>query len=514
MITRRDFLKLATSTASAALASRLFPFDFRNKLNGNDSANIIIILMDAMSAKNLPLYGYPRHTSPQLERFANHSIVYHAHYSAGNFTTPGTASTLTGMLPWKHRAISHGGLVRPDLALNNPFSLLGDAYTRLGFGQNPWADRLLMQASRDLDISLPPESFSLRIGDPFLGLFKKDRALASIATEDFISSVANQMSGSSFLGYINRTIAWRDYITQNNKIPDYPLGIPVVNDYAIPYLNEDVYRGVLAEILKLETGKQPYIAYFHFYSPHWPYRPRRDFARLFHDNYTPPAKPDHPLGAHESAQSLLIKRAWYDEQVAQVDFEFGQLIEQLNSKGVLEHSYILVTSDHGEMFERGVFGHGQKMLYEPNIRIPLLIHLPGQDKRIDVQIPTTNIDLLPTLLSIAGKKIPALLDGSPLPPFAEAIQPAHPIFSMYSVENSAFLPLSRTAISMRHADFKLIAYFGYGKYDNFYELYNLEDDPEELIDLSGSDKTNLNFMKQELLDHLADANRPYQKPAR
>ena len=172
------------------------------------------------------------------------------------------------------------------------------------------------------------------------------------------------------------------------------------------------------------------------------YRPRRDFARLFHDNFVPPSKPDHPLGSHESAQSLLIKRTWYDEQVAQVDAEFGSLMDQLDGKGIFENSYIIVTSDHGEMFERGVGVDGQKMLYEPNIRIPLLIYLPGQNERVDVQMPTTNIDLLPTLLSIGSKEIPLLLDGLLLPPFAKTVQQDRAIFSMYSVENSAFLPFN------------------------------------------------------------------------
>ena len=75
----------------------------------------------------------------------------------------------------------------------------------MGFSQNPWADRLLSQAEQDLEYFPSAESYRLRQGDPFLDLFKGDRALASIATEDFLSSVLNQMSGSSFLGYINRT---------------------------------------------------------------------------------------------------------------------------------------------------------------------------------------------------------------------------------------------------------------------------------------------------------------------
>ena len=75
----------------------------------NTFPNIIVILFDAMSARNLSLYGYPRETTPFLDKFAARSTVYHRHYSGGNFTTPGTASMLTGMFQWKHRAFNVAG---------------------------------------------------------------------------------------------------------------------------------------------------------------------------------------------------------------------------------------------------------------------------------------------------------------------------------------------------------------------------------------------------------------------
>ncbi len=66
---------------------------------GTNSPNIIVLVFDAMSADNLSLYGYRRETSPNFERLAQRSNVYHSHYSAGSFTTSGTASLLTGLYP-------------------------------------------------------------------------------------------------------------------------------------------------------------------------------------------------------------------------------------------------------------------------------------------------------------------------------------------------------------------------------------------------------------------------------
>jgi arylsulfatase A-like enzyme len=105
-LSRRDFLKLASllPLSSIRLPSNEI-FRVEEKSN-NDKHNVIIIIYDTMSAQNLSLYGYPRRTTPNLERFAKQATVFHAHYSVANFTTPGISSLLTGTYPWTHRAIN------------------------------------------------------------------------------------------------------------------------------------------------------------------------------------------------------------------------------------------------------------------------------------------------------------------------------------------------------------------------------------------------------------------------
>jgi arylsulfatase A-like enzyme len=78
-----------------------------------DLPNVIIILFDALCAFNLSAYGYPRQTSPNMERFASRATVYHNHHSAGNYTTPSTASLFTSTYPWTHRALNLNSLTAP-----------------------------------------------------------------------------------------------------------------------------------------------------------------------------------------------------------------------------------------------------------------------------------------------------------------------------------------------------------------------------------------------------------------
>jgi len=62
--------------------------------------NVLVIVFDTLSAAHTSVDGYPRRTTPHLERFAERATVYHRHHSAGNFANPGTASLLTGAYPW------------------------------------------------------------------------------------------------------------------------------------------------------------------------------------------------------------------------------------------------------------------------------------------------------------------------------------------------------------------------------------------------------------------------------
>jgi len=98
-LSRRDFLKLSASLSMLPLVGAL-PEPLRNLTAQNPARpNIIIILFDAMAARNLSLYGYQRKTSSSFERLAQRSNVYHAHHRGANFTTPSTASLFTGTIP-------------------------------------------------------------------------------------------------------------------------------------------------------------------------------------------------------------------------------------------------------------------------------------------------------------------------------------------------------------------------------------------------------------------------------
>lgn len=504
---RRDFLKLSGLTAASLALAALRPRAFHSSTR---QPNFVILLADTMSAANLSLYGYPRRTTPHLERWAGRAIVYHSHYSGGNYTTPGTASLLTGSLPWTHRAINLGGLVRRSLADRNIFRLLGSDYHRVGFAQNLWADLFLRQFRADLDIHIPSPTFIHAQEKALVShLFKNDELGAYYALDDFLLSThhtVNPTAGSASMGYLSLFYGLR-HSDLGAADAEHPYGLPS-NGYYF-FKNSVLYDGIRETILDLHRTQTPFLAYFHLMAPHSTYRPTAQFVDTLADMEFP-TKQYHPLGRRASRRTLLEQRKTYDEYVANVDAEMGRLLDALDTAGVLEDTYFIITSDHGEFFERGEYGHDTPLLYNPVIHIPLLIFAPGQTQRVDIHTPTSSADVLPTILSLAGKEIPAG-EGRPLPGMGGNEDAERPIFAIEAKEVSAFLPLSRASIAMVKGTKKLIHYKGYEKYPDAFELYDLQNDNQEKRDLYLQDTATAARLKEELLDSLSQAEASLRK---
>ena len=506
-LSRRDFLKLIASVSAGAAVSSFRP---ARSLLEEQKPNFVVLAADAMSAAHLSLYGYARRTTPNLERLAGRAIVYHSHYAGGNFTTAGTASILTGSYPWTHRAVNLGSTVRAPLADRNIFNLLGPAYFRAGFTQNILADLFLRQFGKGVDLHIPLTSFIYKQDKPVVShTLAKDPLMAYYAMDDFLISThqaARLVPGSISAGYLGMF-----YVLENKDIgrptEDYPYGMPSNSFYF--YENNAVYDAVRETIANLHRESRPFFAYIHLMSPHSPYNPSREFVDTLADIPFPTRKV-HPLGDHVKAAELLRMRKQYDEYIANIDSEMGRLLDGLQSAGILDDTYFFILSDHGEMFERGVQGHVTPLLYEPIVRTPLLVFAPGQTRRVDVHAATSNADILPTVLSLAGRDVPAG-EGRLLPGLGGVEDENRPVFSVEAKESSAFIPLSRASVSMVKGGRKIIHYKGYEKSSNAFELYDLRDDNEEKRDLYEKGAPDAARMKEELLDSLAQAEKNLKK---
>jgi choline-sulfatase len=153
----------------------------------------------------------------------------------------------------------------------------------------------------------------------------------------------------------------------------------------------ETVRAALDWLRSLE-GKpaKPFFLFLHLYEPHTPYTPPEPFAARY------AASP-------------------YDGEIAEADAIVGELLAELKSRGIYDKAVIVLLSDHGEgLGEHGEAEHGI-FLYREALQVPLLLKLPGARLGgTSVAAPAQLVDVAPTLLALAGRPVPAGLDGQSL----------------------------------------------------------------------------------------------------
>jgi arylsulfatase A-like enzyme len=454
----------------------------------------------------MSVYGYQRATTPNLARFAERANVYHRHYSTANFTTPGTASILTGTYPWAHRAIHLQGTVDEAHAprnIFNSFSALG--YHQLAYSHNLLVMSLLAQFEESLDQFIPTRELCLydaQLADRF---FPEDYTTGFLAEWHALRGNAKS-PGTLFISFLHRLLRFAHKRKYSGEYDSrFPRGLPELHNLA--FVLEDAVDWLQTQVSVLP---QPYFAYVHLLPPHEPYRTRAEFVDRFKDGWQPDTKPPHPLTPKVPPGQLNHERRLYDEYLAYADSEFGRLIDFMEKNGTLENTCVVFTSDHGQSFERGLHGHVTPLLYDPLIHIPLLVKKPRQQKRADFFNVTSSVDLLPTLVKAAGGDLPAWSEGEFLPGFDLAPPAAdRSIFALEAKSNPKFSPLDKATWMMIKGDYKIIQYSGFPRLEEKIEVYDLKTDADELVNLAEEDRGVVPDLKRELFDKIQNINRRF-----
>jgi arylsulfatase A-like enzyme len=202
----------------------------------------------------------------------------------------------------------------------------------------------------------------------------------------------------------------------------------------------DIYDdqgGGIARILPkakrwLEKNKSnQFFLFIHCYDIHSPYNPPPSYINIFHDfTYTGYLVPSNKIlwAAHlnklkvdyEDVRHLM---AFYDGGIRYTDEKIGEFLSYLRNSGLYDQSAIIITSDHGEEFkEHGSFLHWQ-LYYRPNLHVPLIMRIPSYPKKeIRINKLVQSIDILPTVLDIAGLNPHPKAQGRNLLPFIKRQQ--------------------------------------------------------------------------------------------
>jgi arylsulfatase A-like enzyme len=178
----------------------------------------------------------------------------------------------------------------------------------------------------------------------------------------------------------------------------------------------------LAWIRDREQPDRPFFAFLNYYDAHHPYQPAPAGIHRFGRG---PAS-DRELAVIRdwaelvkqapSEADVAFARDSYDDCVADLDERLGQLIDELETRGVLKNTWVIVTADHGESFGEhpGVFLHGAT-LYQTETHVPLLvIPPPRMAQTAQVAGPVSLRDLAATIVAIAGLEAGSPFPGTPL----------------------------------------------------------------------------------------------------
>jgi arylsulfatase A-like enzyme len=465
--------------------------------------NVLIVTFDALSAFNMSLYGYPRQTTPNIERFARNATVFHNHYAGGNATTPGTSSLLTGALPWTHHGCNLLGLVADSAVPYNLFGAVpGNVFTST-YTHSLIVLKLLYQFRESLAEFVMPRNLAFADLQYADRLFKEDYN-AAYAGENIILRGDDDTSSSLFLSLLFRSFArQREAVINEANHDSFRKGVPN-QDYV--YFNlENAIDWTVEQMKRLP---RPFLSYYHFLPPHDPYLPRVDFTGHFVDSYEPLEKPESFASEGFDYGHLKRNRLVYDRFIAYVDAEFGRLLDALEEGGVLDTTYVILTSDHGELFERGIRGHVTPVLYEPLVRVPLVISAPGVQERRDVYDPTCAVDILPTIAHLYGQPPPTWSEGFILPTFSpNPPDPQRPVFVMDSKSTPRYGPMTEGSFAVVQEGYKLIHYIREPTEPD--ELYDLKNDPDEMVNIIDQQPDRADQLRQLIEQNLAEANEPY-----
>ena len=229
-------------------------------------------------------------------------------------------------------------------------------------------------------------------------------------------------------------------------------------------------------------GDQPFFAWVHLYDPHSPYVPPEPYRSRF---------PATLEGA-------------YDGEIAATDAQVGRLVDFLTRSRRLENTVIVVVGDHGESLgEHGEQQHGF-FVYDAAVRIPLIVAGPRVPTRA-VADQVRIVDVMPTILELAGVGVPSAVQGVSLMPLGRG-------------ERQDLLGFSETWYPRYHYGWSELTAVRDGRYKFIAaprrELYDTRTDPGELHDVAASNPRVADALERALADmtaKLAIAATP-QKP--
>lgn len=314
---------------------------------------------------------------------------------------------MTGLSPKNHGRVGY----RDGVEWNYDTTLAGE-FTRQGYRTHAIGKMHVYPERNQLGFQ------SVELHDGYLH-FARNRCSQKEIDDDYLSWL-RQQTGRPDADYFEHGVNCNSVVAR-----PWPL-----DEYLHP-TNWVVSRGI--EFLSKQGNDDPFFLYLSLHRPHPPYDPPAwAFEQYLYQEMPPP-----PIGnwvsyfgdldqshspeafvARYRPEILQRARAGYYGHMTHIDHQINRFLEILKEYGLSENSWIIFTSDHGEMMgDHHLFRKGYP--YEGSARLPLIVRAPENlqsPRNLTCNTVVELRDILPTLLDFAGLPIPGGIDGKSFMP--------------------------------------------------------------------------------------------------
>ena len=433
--------------------------------------NILFILVDDMGFGDLSIMGDKKVQTPNLDRLAREGVLMTKFYDAAPICSSSRAGFMTGHFP----------------ATVNFVGITGSRAKNAELGQADWLDPKLPTIAK----VLKGAGYSTaHIGKWHLGGGR------DIGDAPWPTAYGFDQSFTTFEGLGPRVLVSdeeRDLAEQSDKLGQGPRFWEIKTNLS------QLYCDMTVDFVAQHADK-PWFVNLWFNDVHDPWAPDDDSLSEVMGN-----------GSDSDDDRYLAT-------LVKLDHTLGKLFDRLEQMGEMDNTLVIVTSDNGPSSLQRYYEHGHTApgstsflrgrkfsLYEGGIRQPLILYWKGHAKAgyRDDQTVGQGVDLLPTIASLVGARVPAGIDGIDLSPLLEghAISERPDLYWAYGKEGAPKKTPQPTMehdrappFAIREGNWKLLA--GFGGADP--QLFNLAADPTESTDVAASEPA----VRARLLDKL------------
>jgi arylsulfatase A-like enzyme len=469
--------------------------------------NIIFILSDDHAYQAISAYGSQLAQTPNIDRIAREGALFTRAMVTNSICGPSRASLLTGKYSHKN------GYTLNEMKFNTDQPVFTDLLHNSGY-QTAWIGKWhLGSLPRGFDYFRILNGQGEYYNPDWIGptdTVRMEGYVTDIITEQVKSWLNDRDVTKPFCLIVGEKATHREWLPDSADLGAYD-----GKAFPLPATFHDLYEGRLAaanqdmtigKTLRLKEDLKIHADYDHdgIYGRFTPAQ-----KKVFYDYYE--NKISKEFDTRKDTGEALLQWKYqrflkdYLSVARSLDRNIGRLLDYLDEKGLAANTVVIYASDQGfYLGEHGWFD--KRWIYEESLRTPFVMRYPGVIRPGSrVTAITLNIDWGPTLLDICGIKTPPDMQGVSFLPLVNGTGAAWRK-AMYYHYYEYPQPHVSPHFGIRTDGWVLIRFYGPG---NFWELYDLDKDPEEMNNLYGKPgygetEEKLKIQLKELIRHYDD----------